>query len=69
MRLLSIDILRIIACLMVVLMHSPMPGDGAVENGAFLTAMSYLTSPCVPLFFMVSGALLLNVTSVQGDTI
>lgn len=59
-RSLSFDLLRLLACLMVILMHSPISGDAAVEHGAFLTAVSYLTSPCVPLFFMVSGALLLN---------
>lgn len=50
-------------------MHSPIPGDMALENGAFLTSMSYLTSPCVPLFFMVSGALLLKDTGKETSTI
>jgi len=40
-------------------MHAPIPGEGATEHGPFLVFNSYLTSPCVPLFFMVSGALLL----------
>lgn len=44
---------------MVVLMHSPIPTDGA--PGPFLAALSYLTAPCIGLFFMVSGALLLPV--------
>lgn len=59
-RNISLDIIRITACLMVVLMHSPISGEGALAHGAFLSALSYLTSPCVPLFFMVSGALLLK---------
>lgn len=59
-RSLSIDIIRILACLMVILMHSPVSGEVAMDYGAFLTALSYLTTPCVPLFFMVSGALLLT---------
>lgn len=59
---LSLDILRIIACLMVVLMHSPIPSDNA--TGQFLVALSYLTAPCIGLFFMVSGALLIP---VKGD--
>lgn len=55
----SLDPIRIVACLFVVLMHSPMPSDNA--SGSFLSALSYLTAPCIGLFFMVSGALLLPV--------
>lgn len=54
-----LDIIRILACLMVIIMHSPIPGERALAHGPFLTLSSYLTSPCVPLFFMISGALLL----------
>lgn len=56
-----LDILRILACLMIVAMHSPMP-SGA-ENGLFLSSLSYLTAAGVGLFFMISGALLLPVKS------
>lgn len=55
----SLDIVRILACFLVVLMHSPMPSENA--NGPFLAALSYFTAPCIGLFFMVSGALLLPV--------
>lgn len=55
----ELDIIRVLACLMVVAMHSPMPGEQA--NGTFLASLSYLTAPCIGLFFMVSGALLLPV--------
>lgn len=40
-------------------MHSPMSSDNA--NGLFLNSVSYFTAPCIGLFFMVSGALLLPV--------
>ncbi len=53
---LSLDIIRIVACCLAVFMHSPIPSANA--NGPFLSALSYLTSPCIGLFFMVSGALL-----------
>ena len=56
---LSLDIIRVVACVFVVAMHSPMPSDNA--NGVFLVALSYFTAPCIGLFFMVSGALLLPV--------
>lgn len=55
----SLDIIRITACFMVVMMHSPLPSENA--NGAFLACLSYFTAPCIGLFFMVSGALLLPV--------
>lgn len=39
-------------------MHSPYPGENAVS---WLNAgLSYVTSPCIGLFFMISGALLLD---------
>lgn len=53
------DIIRVLACVMVILMHSP-----RVENGlpaAFHASLALLTMPCIGLFFMVSGALLLPV--------
>lgn len=53
----SLDMLRIVACVMVVLMHSPIPSDSA--NGMILSSLSYFTAPCIGLFFMVSGALIL----------
>lgn len=55
----ALDILRIIACLMVIGSHSPMPRTDA--NGIFLSTLSYATVPSIGLFFMVSGALLLPV--------
>lgn len=58
-RLEYLDIIRVVACLMVIVMHAPISGDGAMTHGPFLVFASYLTAPCVPLFFMVSGALLL----------
>ena len=58
-RLEYLDIIRVVACLMVIVMHAPISGDGAMAHGPFLVLTSYLAAPCVPLFFMVSGALLL----------
>ena len=58
-RTIYLDIIRIVACVMVITMHAPILGEGASAHGPFLVFSSYLTSPCVPLFFMVSGSLLL----------
>lgn len=59
-RIYSFDILRVLACLMVVILHCPKPGELAASHGIFLSTLSFLTAPCVPLFFMLSGALLLG---------
>ena len=56
-RIAYLDVIRIVACAMVIMMHSPMPGCGA--PGFVLTGISFVTAPCIGLFFMVSGALLL----------
>lgn len=53
-----LDILRVIAISMIILMHSPMPDSGA--PGFVLAGISYVTAPGVVLFFMISGALLLD---------
>ena len=59
MRNYAMDILRILACLLVVTMHAPLPGSEC--DGVFLSALSYLTAPGIGLFLMISGALLLPV--------
>ena len=55
----SLDLIRIIACLMVVTTHSPLPLPSADEHSVLLAGVSLFTIPCNALFFMVSGALLL----------
>lgn len=54
------DIVRIFACVLIFLMHSPRPDSGMSGNEA--SSISLLTAPGVGLFFMVSGALLLPVS-------
>lgn len=53
----SLDVLRVIAISLIVLMHSPIP-DSA--TGFVLSGISYFTAPGIGLFFMISGALLLG---------
>ena len=55
----SLNYIRILACLMVIFMHAPLPSEHA--NGIFLSTLSYFTAPCIGLFFMVSGYLLLPI--------
>lgn len=60
-----IDLLRVLACFMVVLSHACDPFVGQFDNDytAFLTgtAIGSLVRPCVPLFVMMTGVLLLPV--------
>lgn len=64
------DWLRIVACFLVILSHSCDPFVGQLDNnraeflsGAFIGS---LVRPCVPLFVMLSGALLLPVQTDMG---
>lgn len=52
------DIMRILACLMIICIHAPMPTGGF---SYFNLPLSYLTAPGLCLFFVISGALLLPV--------
>ena len=64
-RVIYLDVIRIVACLFVIAMHAPMPAKNAV--GPFNVGLSYLTMPCIGMFFAVSGALLLPITHKNGD--
>ena len=64
-RFLYLDIIRIIACMMIVAMHSPIPDTGL--GGVVLASDSLLTAPGIGMFVMVSGALLLPVTLSTKD--
>lgn len=56
-RIYYLDFLRCLACLMVVLQHAPVPGGGL--SGLVVVQISLAAAPCIGLFYMVSGALLL----------
>ena len=56
-RIYYLDFIRCLACLMVVAMHAPVPGGGL--SGLVVVPISLATAPCIGLFYMVSGALLL----------
>ena len=58
-RILYLDVIRILACVMIVAMHAPIPNTGL--NSYVLSADSLLTAPGIGLFILVSGALLLPV--------
>lgn len=52
------DGVRVIACFLVCVIHSPLPKH---ESSLWLSAYNYFSSPCMGLFFMLSGALLFPV--------
>lgn len=60
-----VDLLRIVACLMMVISHccDPFVAQGDADRGAFLSGAftGSLMRACVPLFVMMSGVLLLPV--------
>ena len=64
-RILYLDLLRIIACVMIVINHSQRGGMGI--PGWFLSGSSYITVAGIGLFFMISGALILGKAKTQAE--
>ena len=64
-RILFLDVIRIIACCMIVLMHSPHPQAG--NPNYVVVLISFLTAAGIGLFFMTSGALLLPVQMTTSE--
>jgi surface polysaccharide O-acyltransferase-like enzyme len=58
-RILYLDVIRIFACVLIIMMHAPIPDTGL--SSYVLSSDSLMTAPGVGLFIMVSGALLLPV--------
>ncbi len=56
-RIIYLDVIRIIACLMVIMIHSPVTLK-AGEASVVSALISFMMLPCNGLFFMTSGALL-----------
>lgn len=61
----SFDVIRITAMILIVFMHTPIPGVGT--PGPVLSTLSYITAPGIGLFLMISGALLLGNDMPQRD--
>lgn len=59
-HILWLDIVRILACILVVLTHSPLSIEG-MDRNIIYDINNFITSPCIPLFFMLSGYLILPV--------
>lgn len=60
------DLLRVLACFLVVLTHSVMPSvDGS--DGLYVFGLSFVSSPSSELFLAISGALLLPTKVSMSD--
>lgn len=58
-RVVYLDVIRVLSCILIVLMHSPHRDGGA--PGYVIAPIYFITAAGLCLFFMVSGALLLPV--------
>ncbi|UDQ98677.1 acyltransferase family protein [Lentisphaerota bacterium WC36G] len=65
-RIIYLDVLRVIACFMVVLTHA---GDSYILQTESSSIYLALIRPCVPLFILLSGILLLPVNLEYGSFI
>ena len=59
-RNINLDLLKVLACVGVVLLHTAMVGFKKTGSWNFLTYLYYLGTYSIPLFFMVNGYLLLG---------
>lgn len=56
----GIDLIKIIACLLVVTLHCLAPTDPVVKNSIFNTSLYYAGTLAIPIFFMASSYFVLN---------
>ena len=61
----NLDLLKIMACVGVVLLHTTMPGFKETGSWNYLTYLYYLGTYSIPLFFMVNGYLLLGKNGIS----
>ena len=63
-RNINIDLIKIIACIGVVLLHTTMPGFKETGRWNYSSYLYYLGTYSIPLFFMVNGYLLLGKSKI-----
>ena len=59
-RNINLDLIKVLACIGVVLLHTTMPGFKETGSWNLLVYLYYLGTYSIPLFFMVNGYLLLG---------
>jgi surface polysaccharide O-acyltransferase-like enzyme len=60
------DAVRVLACFLVILTHSPQPIKN-LDHSLFYAINRFICLPCIPLFFILSGYLILPVTLPTKD--
>ena len=63
-RNINLDLIKIIACIGVVLLHTTMPGFKETGQWHYSSYLYYLGTYSIPLFFMVNGYLLLGKSKI-----
>lgn len=63
-RNINLDLIKIIACIGVVLLHTTMPGFKETGRWNYSSYLYYLGTYSIPLFFMVNGYLLLSKSKI-----
>lgn len=61
----GIDFIKIIACILVITMHSLSPESSVVFNNVFRLSLYYVGTLAIPIFFMASGYFVLNKKSIS----
>ena len=61
----NLDLLKIMSCVGVVLLHTTISGFKDTESWNYLTFLYYLGTYSIPLFFMVNGYLLLGKNEIS----
>ena len=64
-RNINLDLIKIIACIGVVLLHTTMPGFKETGQWNYSSYLYYLGTYSIPLFFMVNGYLLLGKSEIK----
>mgnify|MGYP000580179921 CR=1 FL=1 len=61
----NLDLLKIMACIGVVLLHTTMPGFKETRICNYSSYLYYLGTYSIPLFFMVNGYLMLGKSEIK----
>lgn len=64
-RNIGIDLIKIIACVLVIMLHSLDPTEPVVVNNTFNLSLYYMGTLAIPVFFMASGYFVLNKASIS----
>lgn len=61
----GIDLIKIIACVLVIVLHSLNPTTPAVEHNIIRLSIYYIGTLAIPIFFMASGYFVLNKKNIS----